>query len=442
MYLNISKIADSGESDIKYQFSFLNKADTLEKDIIVKSDNTKWFKAGTVLSIHNDDSLDDFAEEHQLTKEEKKVIKKLEKIIHNEYNINYYEEDDQEPDKAVNIFVRINSGGTYLSFSDILFSIAIASWKTKDARTEINNLVDNIRAKGYNIDKDYILKAFLYLYHKDVRFRITSFKNNFIENIENNWEAIRNAILSLFDVIKTFGLTDYTLTTNNATLPILYYIYHKNVYTDFATKVAYEEDRKVIRKWLYTILVRRTFGGQTDTVLNQSRRAFTTDIETEKIKSLPLFPAQSINTEIKKLTEIGDDYIEELLLTQKDSQYSFPLLALLYPNLDYKNNNFHQDHLHPAAEFEQLSITDKAEFGWKVYNSICNLQMLDANENMSKNDTSLKTWIEAETANYDVKQFCESHTIPQNVSYDLAAFKQFIEERKKLLIAKLKELLN
>ena len=140
------------------------------------------------------------------------------------------------------------------------------------------------------------------------------------------------------------------------------------MYTDFATKVAYEEDRKVIRKWLYTILVRRTFGGQTDTVLNQSRRAFTTDIETEKIKTLPLFPSLAINTEIKKLTEIGDDYIEDLLLTQKDSQYSFPLLALLYPNLDYKNNNFHQDHLHPAADYEQLSDADKVEFGWKVYN--------------------------------------------------------------------------
>ena len=83
LYLNISKTADTGESDIKYQFSFLNKADTLEKDIVVKSINEKWFKAGAVLSIHKDDSLDDFAEEHQLTKEEKKVIKKLEKIIYN-----------------------------------------------------------------------------------------------------------------------------------------------------------------------------------------------------------------------------------------------------------------------------------------------------------------------------------------------------------------------
>ena len=275
-----------------------------------------------------------------------------------------------------------------------------------------------------------------------MRFRITSFKNNFIENIENNWEAIRNAILNLFDLIKTFGLNNYTLTTNNATLPILYYIYHKGIYNDFSTKVAYEADRKAIRKWLYTILVRRTFGGQTDTVLNQSRRAFTTDIELQKIMVRPVFPLLEINTEIKKLTEIGDDYIEDLLLTQKDSQYSFPLLALLYPNLDYKNNNFHQDHLHPAAEYDQLTELDKAEYGWSVYNSICNLQMLDANENMSKNATSLKLWIETETVSYDVKQFCEGHIIPQSIGYGLIDFKAFIEARKKLLVTRLKELLN
>jgi uncharacterized protein with ParB-like and HNH nuclease domain len=442
LYLNISSLLDAAESDIKYQFNFLDKADTLEDDIYIDDNGDKWFRVGAILTIHKDDCLDDFAEERQLTKDEKKVVKKLERIIHNEFHINYYEEDDQEPDKAVNIFVRINSGGTYLGFSDILFSIAVASWKNKDARTEINKLVDNIRAKGFNIDKDYVLKAFLYLFHKDVRFRITSFKNNFIENIETNWEAIRNAILSLFDLIKTFGLNDFTLTTNNATLPILYYIYHRNIYADFSTKVRNEEDRKIIRKWLYTILVRKTFGGQTDTVLNQSRRAFTDDIEKQNIRGMEKFPAAEINSAIKKYTEIGEDFVEDLLLTQKDSQYSFPLLALLYPHLDYKNNNFHQDHLHPAVEFDQLSDFDKEQFGWEVYNSICNLQMLDANENMSKNGSSLKTWIELQSAGYDLRQFLNSHLIPQNVSYDLADFKLFIETRKQLLVKKFKEILN
>ena len=442
LYLNISSEFKDDESDRKYKFTFLDQAVTQEEEIYIDDEDEKWFKVGVVLDLYKSDGLDDFAEKHQLTKESKKLIKQLERIIHTGLNINYYEEDEQNPDKAVNIFVRINSGGTTLSFSDILMSIAIASWKQKDARTEINDLVDAIRAKGFNLDKDYILKSFLYLYHKDVRFKITSFKNDFIGNIELNWENIRNSILNLYDLLKTFGLTDYTLTTNNATLPILYYIYHRNIFTDSATKTAYKDDREIIKKWLLTILVRRTFGGQTDTVLTQSRKAFTADIEQSKLGSISQFPTAEINKEIKKLTDIGDDFIDELLLTQKDSQYSFPILALLYPDMDYKNNNFHQDHLHPAATYANITDKEKATYGWKVYNSILNLQMLDANENMSKNDMSLKDWVEQETKNADLKRFMESHIIPQNIGLELTNFTQYITDRKALLVTKLKAILN
>ncbi|MFV8269499.1 DUF262 domain-containing protein [Flavobacterium sp. GT2N3] len=440
LYLNISSEYTEDESDRKYKFLFLDKAVTQEQDIYIDNDEEKWFKVGTVLKLYKNDSLDDFADEHLLSRESKKLVKQLERVIHTGLNINYYEEDEQNPDKAVNIFVRINSGGTTLSFSDILMSIA--SWKQKDARTEINDLVDGIRAKGFNIDKDYILKSFLYLYHKDVRFKITSFKNDFINNIESNWENIRNSILSLYDLLKTFGLTDYTLTTNNATLPILYYIYHKNIFVDFSTKTIYKEDREIIKKWLLTILVRRTFGGQTDTVLSQSRKAFTVDIEKLKLETVNQFPSAEINKDIKKFIDIGDDYIEELLLTQKDSQYSFPILALLYPDMDYKNNNFHQDHLHPATIYNGITDKEKEIYGWRVYNSILNLQMLDANENMSKNAMSLKDWIEKETKNSDLKRFMDNHIIPQNIILELSNFTQYISARKILLVAKLKEILN
>jgi uncharacterized protein with ParB-like and HNH nuclease domain len=442
LYLNVSSQFLEDESDRKYKFLFLDKAITKENEIYIDDNLEKWFKVGMVLELHINDGLDDFAEKHELSKDSKKTIRLLERVIHSQPNINYYEEDEQNPDKAVNIFVRINSGGVPLSFSDILMSIAIASWKKKDARTEINNLVDNIRAKGYNIDKDYVLKAFLYLYHKDVRFKITSFKNDFISNIEENWEKIRNSILELFDLIKSFGLTDYTLTTNNATLPILFYLYHKNIYQNFSTKIVYKEEREVIKKWLLTILVRRTFGGQTDTVLTQSRKAFFEDTDTFDFAAIAYFPSTEINRDIKKLIDIGDDFIEDLLLTQKDSQYSFPLLALLYPDLDYKNNNFHQDHLYPAASYESITQQEKVDFGWKVYNSILNLQMLDANENMSKNARSLKSWVEAETFNCDPKRFRENHLIPLEVDLDLLNFSVCITERKKLLVNRLKAILN
>jgi len=442
LYLNITSTFTEEESDRKYKFTFMDKSVTKEQELYIDDDNEKWFKVGVVLDLYKNDEIDEFSEKHQLSKESKRLIKKLERIIHTGLNINYYEEDDQNADKAVNIFVRINSGGTPLSFSDILMSITIASWKKKDARTEINTLVDNIRDKGFNIDKDYILKSFLYLYHKDVRFRITSFKHDFISNIELNWENIRNSILNLFDLMKVFGMTDYTLTSYNATIPVLYYIYHKNIFNDFSTKTIHKNEREVIRTWLLKILVRRVFGGQPDAVLTQSRKAFTTDIDNFKINNSNPFPSEDINTEIKRITDISDDFIEKLLLTQKGSQYSFSILSLLYPDLDYKNNNFHQDHLHPEASYSDISDKEKEIYGWKIYNSIHNLQMLDANENMSKNAMNLKDWVEKETKNSDLKRFMNNHIIPQNINLELSNFTQYITERKVLLIEKLKAILN
>lgn len=443
LYLNVSSMFTEEESDRKYKFLFIDKATSLEKNLYVDKNSEQWFRIGYVLELHQSSEydLDDFTEEYKLSRASKKMIKLLDKVVHNDLLINFYEEDDQLPDKAVNIFVRINSGGTTLSFSDILMSIAIASWQTKDARTEINNLVDLIRSKGYKVDKDYILKAFLFLHHKDVRFRITSFNNDFVIHIESNWEKIRNAIISLFDLIKTFGLTDYTLTTNNATLPILYYLYHNDVYSDFSTKVAHKKDREIIKKWLLTILVRRSFGGQSDSVLSQARRAFTDNVESKKIGDIDLFPADQINGEIKRFTDIGDDLLAEMLLSQKNSQYSYAILALLYPSLDYKNNDFHQDHLHPEASFDDLSEQDRAKYGWGTYNSILNLQMLDANENMSKNASALLDWVKKEAPDGD-KRFYEEHIIPQNIDLSLSNFSEFIEKRKEIMLIKLRKLLN
>ena len=114
---------------------------------------------------------------------------------------------------------------------------------------------------------------------------------------------------------------------------------------------------------------------------------------------------------------------------------------MLYPDLDYNNNNFHKDHLHPASKYHTLSEDDKNKYDWEAYNSILNLQMLDANENTSKNDKNLEEWVKKETLNKDYNQFLDSHLIP-NVSLSINDFSIFIEERKKMLIKKLKRLFN
>lgn len=444
LYLNISRKYTQEESDREFIFSFVDKNISKEKDLFIDKSSEKWFRVGKILALHQDYNygIDEFAEDNNIDKESKRLLRLLDNVIHTKLNINFYEEDEQKPDKAVNIFIRINSGGTALSFSDILMSIAIANCKQMDAKTEIKNLVEHIRSKGFNISHDFILKSFLYLYHKDVRSLITSFNLSFIELVENNWTRIRGAVSNLFDLLRSFGLTDFTMTSYNAAMPILYYLYHKDIYQDFYKKMGNREDCEIIKKWLFSILLRRAFGASADSVLAQSRRAYTTDITGCYIKeTVTLFPAAEINSEIKKLSDVGDDFIEDLLYSQKDSRYSFPILAMLYPNLDYRNNNFHQDHLHPASAYNDLEEKDKEKYGWQVYNSILNLQMLDANENESKNAKPLDKWVSEQTRNKDMQKFMEDHLIP-DTDLSLSNFSDFVEKRKTMLVQRIKKMIN
>lgn len=444
LYFNISRKYTQEESDREFIFSFVDKNISKEKDLFIDKSNEKWFRVGKILALHQDYNygIDEFAEDNNIDKESKRLLRLLDNVIHTKLNINFYEEDEQKPDKAVNIFIRINSGGTALSFSDILMSIAIANCKQMDAKTEIKNLVEHVRSKGFNISHDFILKSFLYLYHKDVRSLITSFNLGFIELVENNWTRIRDAVSNLFDLLRSFGLTDFTMTSYNAAMPILYYLYHKDIYQDFYKKMGNREDCEIIKKWLFSILLRRAFGASADSVLAQSRRAYTTDITGSYIKeTVTLFPATEINSEIRKLSDVGDDFIEDLLYSQKDSRYSFPILAMMYPNLDYRNNNFHQDHLHPASAYNDLEEKDKEKYGWQVYNSILNLQMLDANENESKNAKPLEKWVSEQTRNKDMWKFMEDHLIP-DTDLSLSNFSDFIEKRKAMLVQRIRKMIN
>lgn len=436
LYLNISRTFPEDENDKTYNFLFIDKKISKEQDLYIDNVGDKWFKVSRILSLGNADSdydTDDFADDHEISKEEKKMIKKLEKVIFQQNLINYYEEETEDPDKAVNIFVRINSGGTKLSFSDILMSIAVASWKEKDARTEIYQLVDSINSKGFNVTQDFILKAFLYLFHNDVRFRIKSFNNGFIEKIEKNWENIRNSILELFDLIRSYGLNSYTLTSNNTTLPILYYIYHRNIYTEFHKRVVYKDDREAIRKWLFKTLLLQTFGQSADRMLQLSRKAFTENVENNPFEEeLSLFPSDKLIDNLEQVRELSDEMIDRLLLIQKNNRYAFTLMALLFPHMDYANNNFHLDHMHPAAAWKE------EDHSWEIHNSIMNLQMLDANENMSKNDKPLKEWINIMMETNDKESFYKNHYIPNDVELGIENFNEFINKRKVLLSNQLK----
>lgn len=442
MYLNLSKIGGI-DDDCEYFFEFKKDSDTEQKDFYIDSNNYKWFKVNKLDEyFQSGEDAGDYFSDENLTKEEKLIINRLKRTIYTNRAITFYEEDSQEPDKAVKIFTRINSGGTFLDFSEIVFALIVSNWTVKDAKTEIKNLESLIEQKGFSINIAYIVKSFLYLFNSSVKTEISSFTKDFCIELENNWDKVKTCILSVYDLLKTFGLTSQTLTSNNATLPILYYLYHKNIYDNFCNRIQYTDERKRIKQWLLSAIIRRTFGATSDSTLTQTRRTFTDDINARFIDNSYIFNGQEINNNIKNLGATDDKFIDDILATQKDDRYAFSILSLLYPNLDYKNNNFHKDHLFADARYAELPNNIIEKIPYKVYNSIVNLQMLDANENESKGSQLLNIWVEQCCKDADKQAFLTNHLIPQDTSLELSNIEEFFEKRKALLKIKLYDLLN
>lgn len=429
LYLNLSLEQAQSEGTKQYDFKFRQSENNQWNDLVIDERNNKWFRVGAILTA---DSLLDISNQHGLVSSEYKILERLQKVVLNENVINYYLETEVAADKAVDIFVRINSGGRPLSISDILLSIVVAGWKKQDARKEMKNLLDQVSGKGFKINHDYVIKSLQYLLDKPVQSKITTFNDSFVRETEEKWSDIKGCILSLFELLKVFGLDDRTLTSYNATMPILFFLYKKGIYENFSTKKDQESQRSIIRKWLLKTLLLKSFGGSSDSTLEQARRSIDTMQD--------FFPSESVSEGIKQPTMMDQKTIDEILSTQKDQAYAFATLALFYPNIDTANK-FNLDHMHPEASFEKYfkslkEPADKKECRNR-YNSIVNLQMLAENENKSKNDMPLEVWVNL--TGKDRATLRKETYLPCDISLSVENFDEFYSERKRLLTMKLLE---
>jgi uncharacterized protein with ParB-like and HNH nuclease domain len=131
LYLNLLKRPVPNEDDpqeLIYQFSFRESAEA-------KDNCELWYEVGKILDFEEaeDAKTDIKGLIAQLPEPDKenanKLIGKLHNKIHTVTTVNYYEERSQDYDKVLTIFVRANSAGTPLEYSDLLLSTATAKWE-------------------------------------------------------------------------------------------------------------------------------------------------------------------------------------------------------------------------------------------------------------------------------------------------------------------------
>ncbi|HAJ4345162.1 TPA: DUF262 domain-containing protein [Escherichia coli] len=450
LYVDLTAPLNSDdELMMKYNFRFLTDKQYTDS---LTDNKHHWFCLHEIFKYEQYDSPDDILfnvvvpelEKRGLISSEfsRKTLLKLYTKIRTENLIHYFNESSQDIDHVLDVFIRTNSGGTKLEFSDLLMSIAVAHWQG-DFRKELDELTKNIyqnNEMGFYIERDWFLKTSLMLIDSDVRFKVKNFTSEEVGKIQQQWSEIKSCIKETFILIRRFGINPQSLISKNAVIPVVYWLYKKQtsgypLYTTINLLNKNHNERSVISQWFYMVLLKGIFGSQADALLTSIR-----DVMKNSLSDVH-FPLEKIIDRYKgsnKDLRFDDEYIESLLNIRYGEGRCRALLHLLFPEMN-PTEVFHIDHLHPRNHFskkylekldyianspEKLSFYENPEY----WDTIPNLHLLNHSQNISKQDTSLKQWLSQPSNNYSPSMLLVSD---ENIEF--SRFPEFYNERRNAL---------
>ncbi len=441
LYLNLLADAEENEQNMQYDFRFLTSEEAERRD-----ETHCWYPVGEILQVEEWQDLNEILVNRQLGNERRpgNVLGKLQKVVHTDPVIAHYEEPDQNIDKVLDIFIRTNSGGTTLSYSDMLMSMATAQWEKLDAREAIHGTVDEINriGTGFAFTQDFLLKAGLMLAGvANVRFRATNFNRNNMKLLEENWDPITRAVRTAVELVARFGFSQASLSANYAVLPIAHYLYCKDTPTGFLSQSLYRQDRDDIRDWLLRSLLKRgIWGSGLDTLLTSLRSL----IDTHGAEAFPSAKLEAGMRVRGKSLAFEEEEIEDLV---ESKDRTFALLSVLYPFVDVQSNRFHIDHVFPKSRFtrgrlRQVGVAEDhiPEYLDRV-NRLPNLQLLTGEANESKRDRLPHEWI-ANTYDSEAASDFVSRNDLGEIPTEITGFNAFYEARRDRLHHRLRGLLS
>jgi hypothetical protein len=447
LYLDLLASIEANEEGDRYCFEFLTQQQLGQAN----SSTTCWFKVSDILTMEDGPPmltwLNQRLEQAQLN-QAFSALTRLHKVIHTEHLVAYYEEKSQELSTVLNIFIRMNSGGTFLSYSDLLLSIAVAQWKRLDARQEIHSLVDEINQVGehFAFSQDLVLKAGLVLTDiGNVGFKVENFNRENMMILEEQWPKIRETMILTVRIIASFGFNGQNLRASSAILPIAYYLYQLDPGDGYLTMAKYSDDRENIRVWLSKSILKASgiWGSGLDTLLTMLR-------ETIKDHGQATFPVAELELNMArrgKALTFEDEELEELVELKYGESRTFALLSLLFPFIDF-HNHFHVDHIFPRARFAKTRLRkaglseNDIDLCQDLRDGLANLQLLDGSANIEKQQAMPAEWLLKMYPHEDGRNsYCEKHLLGE-VPEEMPGFAKFFEARKDRLRERVGQLLD
>lgn len=337
--------------------------------------------------------------------------------------------DDIGMDDLAEIFVRINSEGVVLEKADLIMALLRGKWRRSNKN--IGQLVNTIRARGFNNPKDFILQCCVAMLSGKVPGRGT--KNGLAQlfadprvqdNLEGNIAKISEAIMDVVSFIAEFSfLPPSKIPTYNPILILACYRYAHG-------QEAWKGIRDKAKAFLFATLLTKALSGQSqklmETLLAQVMRNSAFDLSA--IERTCKASRKDINVDIDALLDI-----------KIDDQLALLVMHLVYqgvPGYDPKTMTV-KDHIFPKSEVSTYKVNNRGRrvYVIKQYDSIVNCEMLTDEKNREKADLLPKEYFAVLREKGELHDFLQLHRIPEPQAgainiWDIHFFREFLEQRR------------
>jgi len=242
----------------------------------------------------------------------------------------------------LDIFVRVNSGGTRLDPADLMFAVMKEEWE--DVEENIEDVTGLLSNEGrITFDKSLVLKC-LVIAH-GLGAELTPDKLNSAEGgsvaktIEENWPRAEAAFQQLRDFM-THDLhlvSDKMVRSYGSFVPLFDFLFH-NPKPD-------EASRQLMRAYYYKAQLFNWYRAQTDTVLNVMH-----NLVGKEIGQFPIAEIKQYFAGRGSDVELSRDHV-------RDPRLRFIILNLVYVeqfgaspfDVAFKGNEPHVDHIYPKS---------------------------------------------------------------------------------------------
>lgn len=437
LYLNLLDTPDPEDLGLSYDLRFLTESEAAAGH----GEPDKWFRLGDVLGLDAGPKMLQHLKGRGIDLNDVAAHQRLYDLyeaIRVTKPINYYLEASQDANKVLDIFVRVNSGGTVLSYSDLLLSMATNQWQQRDAREEVRALVQELNSGGsreFDFSKDVVLKTALMIAGVDLRFRVSNFTQANMDKVEATWDLTRTSLLRAATLLDRFGLSTRSLTAHSVVIPIAYFLAAKGHDDYYLDSTSTHADRDALQAWVNRSLMKRgIWGSGLDTTLTRIRQA----IDSHDGKGFPVDGVQKEMASIGKSLEFAATEVDELLEVKYGGQRTFPVLAMLYSGLDL-SKAFHEDHVFPRSRFTPKRLRDAGVPGELIdtfrdaVDRLPNLQLLAGQANIEKQAVLPHEWLMTAYVDESQRQTYVGENDLMLMPETVAEFMTFYEARKALL---------